>query len=216
MIPISGMGMLAENAQVICDWLVRNSDKQIILVSISKGGSDVKKALAHQDAGIAFRRVAAWVNVCGILEGTPLVDWLLASQWKNQLYKLMFAVRGYRSEFMYELARGPGSPLDFPLRLPPHVRLASLIGFPLEHHTHNRLARSCHERLASNGPNDGNVLLADVCKLPGSLYPVWGADHYLQPERSVQRLLEAVLRYLGSELSCAKSDSPEVITANER
>jgi hypothetical protein len=41
--------------------------------------------------------------------------------------------------------------------------------------------------------------LADVCALPGLIYPLWGADHYLRPQADVRELVLAVLQYLGEE-----------------
>ena len=48
------------------------------------------------------------------------------------------------------------------------------------------------------GPSDGTILLEDVFALPGRVYPVWGADHYLQPAgRDMSKLVANILSYLG-------------------
>jgi hypothetical protein len=93
--------------------------------------------------------------------------------------------------------------LDSPLRLPAQIRLISIVGFPLREHLTRRESRRCHGRLAPFGPNDGGLMLSDVCALPGLIYPVWGADHYLQPERhirDVRVLIRSILQYLDETL----------------
>jgi len=67
-----------DNARQIIDWLAGRppTDSPILLVSLSKGGSDVKRALEFPDAARAFANVAVWFNLSGILNGTPLVTWL--------------------------------------------------------------------------------------------------------------------------------------------
>ncbi|HEV3458903.1 MAG TPA: hypothetical protein VHG32_20320, partial [Thermoanaerobaculia bacterium] len=92
------------------------------------------------------------------------------------------------------------------LRLPAHLTLVNVVGFPLREHFEHAFSRRCHRRLAPLGPNDGSLVLADVCALPGLLYPVWGADHYLQPKTDVRRLIGAILQYLDETLPPRRLD----------
>src|SRR5262249_37502194 len=48
--PVSTTGSLAENAHRLTQWLSESDRKRLILVSVSKGGSDVKTALAQAEA----------------------------------------------------------------------------------------------------------------------------------------------------------------------
>jgi hypothetical protein len=200
LIPTASTGGLLENARTICDWLARRSDERIILASVSKGGSDVKLALAQPDAEAAFCRVVAWINVSGILSGSPLVNWLFVHKLRSWSVRAMFWWRGYGFDVIRDMRHGPGSILDFPLPLPEHVRLISLAGFPLATDLTNRMARRFHRRLAPLGPNDPVILLEEVLRLPGLVYPVWGADHYLRPSWELRELARAILEYLAEQL----------------
>ncbi len=195
-IPISSTGSLAENAGLICDWLRGQREGRLILVSVSKGGSDLKAALARPDAARVFERVIGWVNLCGILDGTPMADWLLSPDFFARANRFVYRIRGRSLDFLADLRRYPGCALDFPLALPAHLRAVHVVGFPLRRHLRNGLARRCHARLAAFGPNDGSILLADAPRWPGQLCPVWGADHYLRPQSSERPLLAALLRAL--------------------
>jgi hypothetical protein len=196
--PVSSTGSVAENARLLGDWLSASGLQRLILVSVSKGGSDIKAALSHPDAKSIFERVIGWVNLCGILDGTPMADWLLSPNLLARANRFVYRIRGRSLDFLRDLRRVPGCALDCPLNLPAHLRVVHVIGFPLRRHLHNGLARRSHARLETFGPNDGAILLSDAVRWPGQLCPVWGADHYLRPREDVRPLLAALLRDFAS------------------
>jgi hypothetical protein len=195
-IPLQSLGTCAVNGRIICDWLRNSTEENIILCSLSKGGADVKRALAEPDAAEAFRKVAAWLDVGGIMSGSPMATWVLKRPWLAMIYRMLFWWRGQDFRFVEDIARRTGSSLDFPLVAPPHIRIIHVLGFPLARHIRRRQTRRWHRRLACHGPNDGATILADACGLPGLIFPVWGADHYLDAVHTPEQLLSALLRYL--------------------
>jgi hypothetical protein len=215
LVPTLSFGPLKTNARILCDWLRRDRRENLVLVSLSKGGADVKTALAEPDAPEAFRNVAFWVNLSGLLSGTPLVGWVFASRLRTLWFRLLLGWRGYAFSVVRELARGPCTPLDGDLRLPAHLRAIHVAGFPLARHLSKALARRCYRRVQALGPNDGaGILLADVCRWPGLLYPVWGADHYLKPAgRDLRAIARKILRYVRDELDRAVLEEMEAACA---
>lgn len=210
LIPVPSSGPLRSNARIIVEWLHQQEDRPIVLASLSKGGADVKIALREPDAAAAFRRVVAWINLCGMVQGTPLVPALLARPLRTALVRCLFWCRRLDFQMVRDLDGRPGAMLAGELRLPEHLRLVSIIGFPLQCHMTNRRSRMWRRVLEPFGPNDGGVLLRDVCALPGLLYPVWGADHYLSPKHvDVRALARAILLYLSEELNLLREKSAE-------
>lgn len=210
-------GSPATNANLILSWLAAHRNEQVVLVSLSKGGADVKHALAQDNAynsvqtnvaGTRFANVAAWINVSGILDGSPLVRWLVDRPWRAWLVRAMFRWQGYRFSVLRELEHGRGSPLDFPLRLPAHLRALHVVGFPSVATLSSNLARRGHRRMASSGPNDAvGIVLADACRWPGVVYPVWGSDHYLRaPGREMGLIIGRLLDWLDGEIASPKAD----------
>jgi hypothetical protein len=200
-IPLPNVGRLRENARRICDWL-KQRDDPLVLVSLSKGSADVKIALTEPDAKEAFRNVVVWVNVSGILNGTPLVGHLFSGVLRSFLTNLWAWARGYDVEAFRELDYRPGAPLDFPLTYPIHMKVIHVIGFPQRCHLSHPYSRRCNSQIAHFGPNDGaGILLTDVLEWPGFVYPVWGADHYLRPNgKTAIDVIPQVLSYLTEEL----------------
>jgi hypothetical protein len=210
LIPFRSFGLLSENARLLTDWLLaRPADETIILVSLSKGGSDVKTALAAPTAARAFRNVAVWINLSGLLSGTPLAGWVLRNRLRTLWFRLLLWWRGYDFSVIRELEYGPGTPLAGDLRLPRHLRAMHVVGFPLQRHLTNRLARRCYRRVRSLGPNDGaGIVLAEVARLPGVVYPVWGADHYMRPAGSDMRDLARRLLLAARDILAATTPMP--------
>jgi hypothetical protein len=208
LIPIASTGSVPENARTICDWLGKQRGSRVVLVSLSKGGSDVKLALQQAGAGDAFRHVAAWINLCGILSGTPMADWMRSRHAGAVLNRFYYRMLGVSLEFLCDLRRQPGGLLDFKLEIPAHLQMISVVGFPLRRHLTSAMAWRCHRRLEVLGPNDGVIILADACELPGLIYPVWGADHYLRSGEDMNRLMEAILEFVGRELVACRSSRP--------
>jgi len=205
-IPLPNLGSLQGNARLICDWLSQRN-RTMVLVSLSKGGADVKMALEEPGAADAFRNVAVWINVSGIINGTPLVNWLFAGTCRSYWTRFLLWARGYDFAAIRELDHRPGSALDFPVRLPTHLKAIHVVGFPQQTHLTHGYARRGYKRVAHLGPNDGaGILLADVLSWPGLIYPVWGADHYLQMTGNgrseiIRRVLASVADELRMEVA---------------
>ena len=202
-VPLPDFGSLEDNALALCDWLRDCTAQRVVLATTSKGGSDVKCALARPEAESAFERVVFWLNLSGLLDGSPLVADLFSSTWRSRIIRWLFRRQGFDLELMAELDHGPRHQLAAPLRLPPHLQVLHVVGFPLRDHATTRVARHNYSRLEDHGPNDAaGILLADACRWPGLLYPIWGTDHYLRPRGGdVGLVARALLRYVSRELA---------------
>jgi hypothetical protein len=188
-------GSVTENARIIRDVLAKEEDGSVILVSLSKGGADVRVAL--DEGGAPLRKVRAWINVCGLVHGTPLVDQFFAGPWWRRMMVHAFLAR-HRAGFslIRELGHAPGSPLSARAVAPEGVHVINVIACPLSEHTSGALAKR-HRQLAALGPNDGSTLLTDAIVDGGVTYPVWGADHYFRtPDAPI--LIRRILLHPGT------------------
>ncbi len=194
-IPIPSFGSLDEDAGIILDWLEARQGRRIALISLSKGGADVKRALSLPRAAKAFAAVSAWISFSGMVQGTPLVSWLrkrplrwlgvcLALWWKGN------SIAGL-NDLCHESKDDAAS--EWPA-IPPHLKLIHICGFPLRRHIAHEWAGRGYARLSTMGPNDGGgILLADFLRVPGIVCPIWGADHYLKPHWDIMPLLQGIV-----------------------
>jgi hypothetical protein len=194
-VPLKSFGSLEDNARILGDWVARQDAPEICLVSLSKGGTDVQFALTEQNAAQRFRKVSTWINLSGIVQGTALANWLLGQWWRAQMIRIFAWWRRYSFEVVHEIKRDGNARLENAFAWPGHLRVFHVIGFPLRRHLSNPWAIRAHRRLESFGPSDGGgILLADAGRWPGTIIPLWGADHYLQDGRyDVPRLVMRLL-----------------------
>ncbi|MDB5332394.1 MAG: hypothetical protein JWP03_3545 [Phycisphaerales bacterium] len=213
-VAVPSLGSMADNAAALAAHLARQPGRPVVIVSLSKGSADICAAFKRPNAASELRDVRAWVSLSGMVAGTPLIGWLRSRPLRCMGVRLLLRLRGQRFAMLDELRRGAGSPLAAPPMLPPEMRAIHLVAFPLMRYLSNDWARRGHARLSSMGPNDGGgILLADAANLPGDVYPVWAADHYLRPAWDIQPLLlkillEAARPWEASPLSPAVAAGP--------
>jgi hypothetical protein len=192
-VPLRSIGHSLDNARLLCDWLRQQTHSSLVLVSLSKGGADLKAALARPEASEAFARVSAWINLGGIVDGSPMVDWVCARPIARLWYRTVCLLARYDFDAFTALRRGSGGWIDTPLSVPPHIDVVNVVGVPLRRHLSSPRSRRWHRRLAVWGPNDSVTLLSDVCRWPGRVLPIWGTDHYLQDGWNPRRLIPYLL-----------------------
>ena len=196
LVPLDSRGSVQHNAGLLSDWLDQQLEEKMVLISISKGGPDLKLALSRPDAATRFRNVVAWVNLSGPLDGSPVANWIPDSRLRSWAVRLQYRIQRRDFGFITDLCHGPDSPLHPPLMLPAHMKLISLLGFPLRSHLTTPLSRFCHGIIAKSGPTDSTILLSDAITWPGDIFPVWGADHYFHPPERSKALITAIVRSL--------------------
>ena len=168
-------GPIEDNAEKIFIELARRADspKQLIVVSASKSGAEVALALSRMQPKPA-RQIAAWINIVGTLQGSPLADDSLFQQSEEQIGRVDAAgVESLTTQRSRERFRW--------FTIPSHVLVINYFGVPLTGSL-SSLAREGFEQLRKHGPNDGLSLLPDLV-MPGGINVVEiGRDHFLLEE----------------------------------
>lgn len=168
-----------DNAVLIADSVRRIAavERRIVLVSGSKGGPEVELALGQLLDAPSARGVVAWVNIGGLLRGTPLADFALS--WPARWLVRWAIVPDGSFEGIESLAPARSARRRQALRLPAHVLTINLVAIPLSGQV-SAPARSGYARLRAHGPNDGLTFVTDAIAAGGVTIPVLGADHYFR------------------------------------
>jgi hypothetical protein len=167
-------GSISDNAAIIAETMRRDRGEPVWILSLSKGGGEVRLALQRDGAGW-IDRVRGWINVCGIVRGSHFIDYMLGTRsgrWRARAFCLALGT-SYSS--VNEL-RTTHAFWQQPFVSPAHISVINLVGVPLGCHVQKALVGR-HRRLGAVAPNDGFVLLPNTLILPGSIYPIWGTDH---------------------------------------
>lgn len=179
LVPVIENGSVEENAAIVADAVRHHAaaGRPLILLSASKGGAEVAEALGQLLAPEEAGAVRAWVNVGGLLRGTPLAD--LATTWPTSwAAAAYFAWRGQPPGTSVASLRTDRSSARLERqRLPDGLRVVNLVGIPLSGQIGPH-ARFGYARLARHGPNDALTPIADILAHGGVTIAELGLDHY--------------------------------------
>ena len=209
LVPIDENGTVEDNARIVAD-AIREATKthRVFLVSASKSGAEVARAIGRELKPSETESVVGWLSIVGVVRGTPYADRALARdvRW---LVKVKFASERFDLEGLKSMRVSREHSAFNELEFPPHIRTIACIAVPLSGQITER-ASFGYRVMREFGPNDGLTLLADEL-VPGAV-PVLlpGIDHFLgSPEQqaiwstALVRLLAAELRNHPTSASCA-------------
>src|SRR3990172_1302951 len=171
------------NAQIVASEILRLNEehRRIILVSTSKGGTEVALAIGKLLPPERLEGVKAWISIGGLLRGTPSADQAL--QWpKSWLVRAAFFFTGHRGEVIEDLNTKKRREVFAQLEFPGDMLTLQYVGAPLSGQI-AKYVQGRYDDLKSLGPNDGLTLLADELVDGGIVITDIGLDHYyLDPD----------------------------------
>ena len=165
-------GAIEANANlVVADIRERaRTGHRLIVVSASKSSPEVALALTRLRP-TETRHVAAWINIVGALQGSPLADERLLPEIEDNIGRVDIAG-------MESLTTQRSRQRFSSFRIPKHLLVVNYIGIPLTGSI-SAMARVGFLRLRNHGPNDGLVLLSDLIFPGGVTLAELGSDHFL-------------------------------------
>lgn len=200
-------GSVEAGASVLAAAIARHSltGKKILIAGTSSAGPAIHLALGELLEERSLRAVKAWLNLGGILHGTPLVDFFEAPP-QRVLLDVYAWVKGWDREAIPSMGTAQSRQRFSRLRLSPDILVINYVGVPLSGQL-SRFSGAGYRMLRPDGPNDGLVLVADVIA-PGSLSVVaLGSDHYFAEDPAIDRktvaLMRLVLDYAGKGAAAA-------------
>ena len=162
-------GAVEENALRVAESIrrLRRPDRELVVVGPSSAGPAIHLALGGLLSPDEATGVAAWLNLGGIVRGSPVLDhfrerwperWLLGAVawWEDWDCEALVSMTAERGRARFER-----------LALPSHLLVVTYLGLSLSGEL-GPFARDLHPILAPLGPNDGLTLLADAV-VPGGL-----------------------------------------------
>jgi hypothetical protein len=184
------LGTVEANADLVASELRGGqASGRSVVFSASKGSAEVRSALESDPA--LGERVPIWIDLVGVLEGTPLLN--RDAELAGETAWLPPAVaRSLSSEVRREAIAPSGFPVE--------TRAVHVAAFPRASDVSERARRS-FGWLRGLGPNDGYVLLDAYLRAPGRVLIEHGVDHYLSAATDLDEKLLALLRVLVAELA---------------
>ena len=160
----------------------QHSGKKVILVSASSGGPIV--ALALSDPTLAANlNIVGWLNICGVLHGTPVIDRFMPFP-KNLLLHAMSWYEGWNYSDLLSLSRAQSTPRYADFKPPAQLTIVNYIGIPFSGQV-SELGQDLYGVLKEQGPNDGLTLIPEALA-PGYTIMAVGMDHFVNNDPEIE------------------------------
>lgn len=180
LIAIGEWDLVNDNATLIADRLkvLSETNEKIIVVSASKGGLETAIALGKILKPEETKSVKAWINVGGILRGTPIADSYLKFP-KSWFAQTMLWIKGKKLNIVEDLSYENRKEHFNQLQFPEKIKIINFVGAPLA----TKISKEIKNRYCSMinlGPNDGLTPLADETIENSIVISEIGLDHYFR------------------------------------
>jgi hypothetical protein len=166
-------GAVEANADLVADAIRARmqSGRRLIVISASKSSPEVALALTRLET-TETRHIAAWINVAGVLQGTPLAD-------EHLFQELEFLVGEVDVAGEESLTTQRGRRRFDSFHIPKHVLVVNYLGIPVTG-TISFWGRRTFNSLRKHGPNDGVSLLSDMIIPGGVTLADLENDHFMR------------------------------------
>ncbi len=194
LVEIADYGSVEGSARVLITALKHHltSGKKIILVSASSGGPIV--ALALSDPAIANHpRLVGWLNICGVLRGTPVIDTFLP--WpKSLVLHAASLLEGWKYQDLLSLSQAASRQRYEGFVPPPQLTVVNYIGIPFSGQV-SELGEDLYRLLKAQGPNDGLTFITEALA-PGYTVMAVGSDHFVSKDPDIDAKTAALVPVL--------------------
>jgi hypothetical protein len=193
LIEVGEWDLAEENAKKVAKRLkiISEQNEKIILVSASKGSLETAIALGKILKPEETKSIKSWINVGGILRGSPIADNYLKFP-KCWLAKIMLWTKGKKINIVQDMSYKSRKESFSQLQFPKNIKIISFVGAPLATKI-NKEIKSRYCSMIGLGPNDGLTPLADETIENGMIVSEIGLDHYFRDENIDKKTLALAL-----------------------
>ncbi len=210
LVPLEDNGSVEENAEILGAALreALATGRRVILISASSGGPTVAAALMAPDIA-GHQGLAGWLNICGVLNGSPVIDSF--SHWTRSWFLRVLALfEGWRYPDLLSLSRSQSTQRYRGFSAPPQLTIVNYIGIPFSGQVSDT-GRLFYSLLRKSGPNDGLTLVTEAMA-PGYTVLAVGSDHFINEDPAIEQktlaLLPVMLELIEEERTLAALTAP--------
>lgn len=191
-VAIPPLGSVEENAALVAQAIRSHPDRKLLVAGPSSAGPAIHLALAKLLSPEETRPVAAWVNLGGILQGSPVIDWMDAGitypLWRTVLWS-----QGWRHSAFRSMRADESRKRAETLVLPGHIQVINYIGLSLSGDI-SRFAKDKYCIMRPLGPNDGLALLPDMMAPRSRTIVAPSSDHFFAEDPLIKEKTVSLLK----------------------
>jgi hypothetical protein len=193
LVEIPSTGSVERNAGVLAAAIRTHaaSGKQLIIAGASSAGPAIHLALGELLTPKERSPVRAWLNLAGLLQGTPIIDWVREPP-QGWFLPWVAAYKGYDWDELASMSTERSRRRFDRLRLDPAILVINYLGIPVSGSV-GRVAADQYKVLRPLGPNDGLTLLPDALVPGGATIVALGRDHFLAEDPQIDARTVALM-----------------------
>lgn len=189
-------GSVEQSAAVLAAEIARHSlsGKKMILAGASSAGPVIHLALGELLDKKEVDSVKAWLNLGGILQGSPLIDYL-EERPQRWLFDLIVWFNGWDKEAILSMSASRSRKRFERLQIDPDILVINYLGIPLSGQL-SQYSRDKYPLLRSEGPNDGLTLLTDAIAPDSLTIVALGSDHFFAEDPQINEKTVALMKLI--------------------
>ena len=185
LILVPSNGSVIQSAELIATSIQRHSavGKDIVIVGASAAGPSIHYTLGKLLDHDQLDSVVAWINLGGILQGSPLVDFF--EEWPQAIaLNLALAWLDWDRNEILSMSARQSRERSKSLKLPENLLVINYLGLSLTGNLSSLSVRK-YPLIADQGPNDGLTPLADIIAPDSMTLIATQSDHYFAEDPDI-------------------------------
>lgn len=198
LVEIDPIGSVEENALFVSETIRQSKNRKLLIGGASSAGPAIHLALGNYLKPNETKHVKAWLNLGGILQGSPLLD-IFSKGFKGSLFDFVVWIKKWRMG-SFDSMRSEISQNRFRKNnIPKHILTLNYIGMSLSGNI-SRFASDKYRMMKDLGPNDGLALLPDLLAPNSLTILAEKSDHFFAEDPEIDIKTVALLKTIVSEL----------------
>jgi hypothetical protein len=191
-IEIPSLGTVEENSVIVAEAINKHSEKKILLSGPSSAGPAIHLALAAKLSIKESSHVAVWLNLGGVINGSPALDWV-GSGITYPVWQTILWFKGWNAETFESLRADVSRQRAAHLKIPEHIKVINYIGLSLSGNI-SKFAADKYCIMRSDGPNDGLGLLSEMVVPDSQTIIATTSDHFFAEDPQIKEKSVALLK----------------------
>lgn len=187
-------GSVMQSAEEIAASILRHSGagRKIVMVGASAAGPSIHYTLGSRLRHDQLGDVVAWINLGGILHGSPLID-RFQRYPKKLFFDMALILMGWEHDEVMTMSAAASRRRVGELELPPELVVINYLGLSLTGSL-SSLSTYKYPIIADEGPNDGLTPLVDIIAPNSTTLVATQSDHYFGEDPEIDRKTIAIVK----------------------
>ena len=197
-VDIDPIGSVEENAEYLTKTIRNFPNKNILIAGASSAGPAIYLSLGKNLKKEETKRIKAWLNLGGILQGVPVLD-QFSKGYKSLLLNFVIWIKDWKKKSFESMQTEISRKRFSEIKIPENIFVINYIGMSLSGNI-SKFASDKYCLMRKDGPNDGLSLLPDliVPNVNSILAPE--SDHFFAEDPEMNNKTLALLKTILDKL----------------